>query len=86
MSPQTYAVTVVGTSTLIVAGANFAKGKTPSVRVFIGGTIAAFMLSAAAGPFPGMVRALSHLIILGTLLGAGYSLAQPLAALVRGTD
>ena len=84
MSPQTYAITAVGGATLIVAGSRFAAGRAPSIRIFIGGTIAAFTLSIAAGIVPDLVRSLSTLIIIGTVLGAGYGLIQPLARVVRG--
>lgn len=82
MQPQTYVVVAIGSATLIVAGAQLAKGNTPRLRVFIGGTIAAFVLAAAAGVLPGLARGLATLAILGALLSSGYDLAKPLAKLV----
>lgn len=82
MRPQTYIVVAIGAATLIVAGARLAKGETPRLRVFIGGTVAAFTLSAAAGFVPGLARGIATLAILGALLTSGYDLAKPLAKLV----
>ena len=82
MRPQTYVVVAIGAATLIVAGARLAKGETPRLRVFLGGTIAAVVLSVAAGVLPGLARGIATLAILGALLTSGYDLARPLAALV----
>lgn len=84
MNAQRFAVASVAGATLIVSGANMARGNLPNVRVFIGGTVAAFALAVAAGPVPAVVRALSVLIILGAVLTSGYDLARPLATAVRG--
>ena len=81
MNASTYAVAAVGSSALIVSGAKIAQGKLPGARVIIGATVAAVLLSAAGGFAPDLVRALSTVIILGTVLGAGYPLIKPLAAL-----
>ena len=82
MSAQTYTVVAIGSATLIVAGARLAKGETPRLRVFIGGTVAAFALAALAGIVPGLARGLATLAILGALLTSGYDLVKPLASLV----
>lgn len=82
MGAQTYTVVAVGGATLLVAGAQLAKGRTPRLRVFIGGTIAAFSLAALAGFLPGLARGIATLAILGALLTSGYDLAKPLASLV----
>lgn len=82
MTAQTYSVVAIGSATLIVAGAQLAKGRTPRLRVFIGGTIAAFVLAVASGFLPGLARGLATLAILGALLTSGYDLAKPLAKLV----
>lgn len=82
MNAQRYVVVAIGAATLLTAGAQLAKGTTPKVRVFIGGTVAAFVLSALAGPMPGLARGLATLAILGAVLTSGYSLAKPIAALV----
>lgn len=82
MNAQTYTTVAIGVSTILVAGAKFAQGETPRVRVFIGGTVAAFVLSILAGPFPGLARGLATLAILGTVLSSGYDLAKPIASLV----
>lgn len=84
MNAQTYTITAIGGATLIVAGAQLAKGETPRLRVFIGGTIAAFTLAAAAAFLPGLAKGIATLAILGALLTSGYDLAKPLAKLVRG--
>ena len=81
MNASSYAVASVGASALIVSGAQIAQGKLPGARIIIGATVAAVMLSAAAGVAPGVVRALSTLIIVSTVLGAGYALIQPLVSL-----
>lgn len=84
MNTQTYAVVSVAGATLIVSGAKLARGQMPTVRVFIGGTVAAFALSVAAGPLPGLTRALATLVILGALLTSGYDLASRLTNAVTG--
>lgn len=82
MNAQTYSIVAIGSATLIVAGAQLAKGRTPRLRVFIGGTIAAFILAAASNVLPGLARGIATLAILGAVLTSGYDLAKPLASLV----
>ena len=82
MNAQTYVVVMIGTSTVLVAGAQMAAGKLPQLRVFIGGTVAAFMLSVLASPLPALAKGLATLAILTTTLTSGYALAKPIAALV----
>lgn len=82
MNPQSYIVATLATSTLIVAGARMARGELPRVRVFIGGTVAAFALTLLAGPMPALARGLATLAILTTALTSGYDLAKALAKLV----
>lgn len=82
MNPSKLAVFAVATAAGLTIASKLAKGETPGARIIIGGTVAAVMLSAAAGPLPAIVRALSIVIILAALLGPGYSLAQPLTRLV----
>lgn len=81
MNPSKLAIFSVFGAATITAGAEIANGRTPGARIIIGGTVAAVVLSAAAGPLPTLVRALSVLIILGTILGPGYALVQPLTKL-----
>ena len=81
MMPSKLALVAVFTAGGLTAASQLAKGETPGARILIGSTIAAVMLSAAAGPAPGIVRALSVVIILGALLGPGYALVKPLAKL-----
>lgn len=81
MTP-TFIPVAIGSATLIVAAAQLAKGRTPRLRVFIGGTVAAFVLTVAAGFVPGIARGIAVLAILGALLTSGYDLAKPLASLV----
>lgn len=82
MRAQTYAVGAIAASTMIVAGAKMASGELPRARVFIGGTVAAFVLSIMAGPLPALAKGLATLAILTTALTSGYALAKPLAQLV----
>lgn len=86
MSTQTYVITATGGAVLIVAGSEIAQGRTPKARVLIGGTVAAFILSAAAGPFPDLARTLATVAILAAVLGAGYHLIKPLTQLVGTTE
>lgn len=79
---MTYTVAAIGGATLLVAGAQMARGEVPRLRVFLGGTVAAFSLSVLAGFLPGLARGLATLAILGALLTSGYDLARPLAELV----
>ena len=73
---------LVAGATILTAGAELAAGRKPSARVFIGGTVAAFVLSALAGPAPGIARGLATLAILAAVLTSGYALAKPIAKLV----
>lgn len=82
MSPASFTVAAVGGAVVMTAGSQIAAGRRPRAALFIGGTIAAAMLSALAGIAPALARALAGLIILGSLLGAGYSLTQPLRNLL----
>lgn len=83
MNPSRLAIiSVLGAATL-TAGAELAQGKAPGARIIIGATVAAVVLSAAAGPLPALVRALSIIIIITAVLGPGYSLAKPLTQLVK---
>ena len=82
MNAPTYVVVTIGASTLIVAGAQMASGKLPRVRVFIGGTVAAFVLSLLAIGMPDLAKGLATLAILTTTLTSGYALAKPIAQLV----
>lgn len=82
MNPSRLAVFAVASAAGLTLAAEIAKGRTPKARIIIGATVAAVLLSTAAGVVPGIVRGLSVLIILGALLGPGYSLAQPLTKLV----
>ncbi len=77
-----YPIVAVGSATLLVAGATLARGETPRLRVFIGGTIAAFSLSLLSTFLPGLANGIATLAILGALLTSGYDLARPLASLV----
>lgn len=82
MNAQTYVVATIATSTILVAGAQMASGKLPKVRVFIGGTVAAFVLTLLANPLPGLAKGLATLAILTTAMTSGYALAKPIASLV----
>lgn len=82
MSPQTYVVVMIGASTVMVAGATMARGELPKTRVFIGGTVAAFVLSIVATGLPGVAKGLATLAILTTTLTSGYALAKPITSLV----
>lgn len=83
MRPQTYITATIGTATLIVAGAELARGRAPRLRIFIGGIAAAFILTVAAGPVPGLARGIATLAILGAVLTSGYSLIRPLLAILN---
>lgn len=83
MTPQTYAVVAVGTATAMTALAQITQRRTPGARLIVGGTLAAAMLSAAGGLAPELVRGLSTVIILASLLGAGYVLTRPLLAIIN---
>ncbi len=82
MKPSTLPVLAVATVVGLSSLASLRAGKAPGARVLIGGLIAAVMLSAAAGPFPGVVQALSVVMILTAIAGPGYSLVRPLASLI----
>lgn len=79
------AAAAVFTATGLTAARDMSRGELPRARVIIGGTVAAVMLSAAAGAVPELVRALSIVIIIVALLGPGYDLVRPLTSLV-GTN
>ncbi len=82
MNPSSYAVVACATAATVTAAAAMTRGQTPRLRIFIGGTIAAVILSAASGFAPEVVRGLATLIILSSIMGAGYVLLKPLTALV----
>lgn len=83
MRAQRYAVAAIGGAVLVVSAAQLAKGQLPKARVFIGGAVAAFILSAMAGPLPGVARGLATIAILGALLTSGYDLARPVIKIIN---
>lgn len=82
MPTPTYVVAAIGGATILTALAQLAADRTPRARVFIGGTVAAVVLSALAGPAPQLARGLATLAILTAALTSGYALAKPIAKLV----
>lgn len=82
VKPSTLPVIAVASAVVLSSLASIRSGKLPGARILIGGMLAAVMLSAAAGPFPGVVRALSVVMILAVVLGPGYSLVRPLTSLI----
>jgi len=76
---MSYPVTAVLTATALAAGARLARSEPVTPALFLGGGVAALVLSLAAGPLPALVQALSTIIIVASILTNGYTLAVPVA-------
>ena len=82
MSAARFAVGGVAAATTITALGQMADGKTPRLRVFIAGAGAAIVLGAIAGALPALARMFAVLLVLGALLGPGYSLINAARRLI----
>lgn len=58
----------------------------PSVRVFVGGALAAVVMVAFAGEAPDLVGAMAGLLLLTSLLTAGATVAGPFVKFLTGKD
>lgn len=79
MSP---ALKIAG-ATAVVAAGQVAQGRTPGIRLALGGGIAAFLLAVAAGPLPGLANGIATLAVIGALLTSGYAAIRPLLAITN---
>lgn len=76
-------VFTIGGAVAITALGQLADGKTPRLRVFIGGAGAAIVLSVIAAGAPGIAHLFAVLVLLGAVLGPGYSLLKAASRLIN---
>lgn len=82
MTPARQCVYLIAGTVALTAGGQIAEGKAPRLRLFIGGTAAAIVLSLLAGAIPTAARLFAVLVFLGALFGPGYSLIKAVTRLI----
>lgn len=83
MNATRFAVGGAIAATVITALGTMASGELPRLRVFIAGGAAAIVLGGLAAILPSVASLFAVLIILGAVLGPGYSLINAAGRLIN---